>query len=70
MRVKSRRQARLVVQPDKGFSSWILTLLLPRTHMKTNNNDAKFKTPTPYVVLALTSERISVKTINSKRRFV
>ena len=40
-----------------------LTLPLPRCHLKTNDNNAKFEIHTPFFVLVLPSEKISVKTI-------
>ena len=40
-----------------------LTLSLPPCHLKTNDNNAKSEIHTPFFVLALASEKISVKTI-------
>ena len=42
---------------------FILTLLLPRCYLKTNDNNAKFEILTPFFVVVLISEKISVKAI-------
>ena len=49
-----------------------LTLSLPRCHLKTNDKNAKFEIRMPFFVfvLALASERISVKTHSIKNRFI